>query len=52
MKYALSTGTWGLKTQSDRKGVAQVLQRVTYLGTISNLRRVVSPMTHRVSMYQ
>jgi DNA-directed RNA polymerase II subunit RPB2 len=49
MKYALSTGTWGVKTQSDRKGVAQVLQRITYLGTISNLRRVVSPMTHRVS---
>ena len=49
MKYALSTGTWGLKTQTDKKGVAQVLQRTTYLGTISNLRRVVSPMTHRVS---
>ena len=32
LKYALGTGNWGLKNQSKlRKGIAQVLQRLTYL---------------------
>ena len=43
MKYALATGNWGIKNQ-EKKGIAQVLQRLTYLGTLSSLRRVVSPM--------
>ena len=45
IKYALSTGNWGLKSQvKSRKGIAAVLQRLTYLGTLSNMRRIVAPM--------
>ena len=45
IKYALGTGNWGLKNQAkSRKGIAAVLQRLTYLGTLSNMRRVVAPI--------
>ena len=45
IKYALGTGNWGLKSQAkSRKGIAAVLQRLTYLGTISNLRRIAAPI--------
>jgi DNA-directed RNA polymerase II subunit RPB2 len=39
LKTALLTGAWSGK----RKGVAQMLQRITYLNTITSLRRVNSP---------
>lgn len=38
LKTALLTGAWGKK-----KGVAQMLQRLTYLQTLSSLRRINSP---------
>jgi len=38
IKTALLTGAWGKK-----KGVAQMLQRLTFLNTLSSLRRVNSP---------
>lgn len=38
LKAALLTGSWG-----KRKGVAQMLQRLTYLNTMSSLRRINSP---------
>lgn len=38
LKTALLTGAWG-----KRKGVAQMLQRLTYLQTLSSLRRINSP---------
>jgi len=38
LKAALLTGSWGRK-----KGVAQMLQRLTYLQTLSFLRRIDSP---------
>ena len=38
LKTALLTGAWGKK-----KGVAQMLQRLTYLQTLSSLRRLNSP---------
>jgi len=38
LKGALSTGAWGKK-----KGVAQMLQRLSFLQTISSLRRINSP---------
>jgi DNA-directed RNA polymerase II subunit RPB2 len=45
IKYALGTGNWGLKSQAkSRKGIAAVLQRLTYLGTLSNMRRIVAPI--------
>lgn len=37
---ALSTGTWG---SSKRKGVAQMLQRLTYKQFVSYLRRIMPP---------
>jgi DNA-directed RNA polymerase beta subunit len=40
LNQALSTGTWG---SANRKGVAQVLQRLTFLQTISYLRRIMIP---------
>ena len=45
-KYSLATGNWGIKNQLNRnkQGVAQVLNRLTYMATISNLRRVNTPM--------
>lgn len=38
LKTALLTGAWGKK-----KGVAQMLQRLSYLQTLSSLRRINSP---------
>ena len=37
----LSTGVWGI--QKARKGVAQALQRYSYLQTVSCFRRIVTP---------
>lgn len=37
---ALATGNWG---NSKKKGVAQMLQRMTYMQLISALRRVITP---------
>jgi len=48
LRYALSTGNWGVKTVGSyaniRQGVAQVLNRLTYLSSMSHLRRVNTPM--------
>ena len=45
IKLAFSTGNWGLKNQAKTKtAVTAVLQRMTYLGTLSNLRRIVAPL--------
>ena len=43
INYGLSTGNWGLKNQKNRKGIAQVLNRLSYLGFLSHLRRVQAP---------
>eukprot|EP00798_Chlamydomonas_sp_ICE-L_P023469 gene23469-biopygen11137 len=40
LKYPLSTGNWGIKTTRVRQGVAQVLNRLTFIATLSHLRRV------------
>ena len=42
INYCIGTGTWGLKNKNPRKGIAAVLQRLSYLQTLSSLRRVVS----------
>lgn len=48
MRYALSTGNWGIKSIGSftniRQGVAQVLNRLSYLSTLSHLRRLNTPM--------
>ena len=40
LKYGLATGNWGVKTSRPRQGVAQVLNRMTYVATLSHLRRI------------
>jgi DNA-directed RNA polymerase beta subunit len=44
MKYALATGNWGIKSNKNKQGVAQVLNRMTYNATLSHLRRVNTPL--------
>lgn len=46
MNRALSTGDFSVKqsNSSSKVGVAQVLNRLTYLGTLSHLRRVNTPL--------
>jgi DNA-directed RNA polymerase II subunit RPB2 len=45
IKRALSTGDFGIKSINTNKvGVAQVLNRLTYLSTLSHLRRVNTPI--------
>ena len=44
VKRALATGDFGIKnTNSNKVGVAQVLNRLTYPSTLSHLRRVSTP---------
>jgi DNA-directed RNA polymerase II subunit RPB2 len=43
-KRALSTGDFGIKNvNSNKVGVAQVLNRLTYVATLSHLRRISTP---------
>ena len=45
LKKALATGDFGIKnTNSNKVGVAQVLNRLTYISTLSHLRRVNTPI--------
>lgn len=44
LKRALSTGDFGLKQCSNKVGVAQVLNRLTYASGLSHLRRVNTPI--------
>jgi len=44
LKTALSTGNFGIKhTNSNKVGVAQVLNRLTYVSILSHLRRISTP---------
>ena len=44
IKYAMATGNWGLKNQMNKKGIAQVLNRLSYASYMSHLRRIVAPV--------
>ena len=46
MKYALATGNWGTNRagQVQKTGVAQVLQRLTFMSSLSHLRRLNTPL--------
>ncbi|KAI3386255.1 hypothetical protein SNEBB_000353 [Seison nebaliae] len=46
LKYSLATGNWGdqRKAHQTRAGVSQVLNRLTFVSTLSHLRRVNSPI--------
>jgi len=43
IKYAMATGNW----IAGQTGVSQLLDRVSYLATISHLRRVISPLSKK-----
>ncbi len=44
MRYALATGNWGIKSNKNKQGVAQVLNRMTYSATLSHMRRINTPI--------
>ena len=45
IKRALATGDFGIKNSNSNKvGVAQVLNRLTYIASLSHLRRINTPM--------
>lgn len=46
LKTALATGNWGKDKQGDvvKTGVAQVLNRLTFMSSISHLRRLNTPI--------
>ena len=45
IKRALATGDFGIKnTNSNKVGVAQVLSRLTYISSLSHLRRINTPI--------
>ena len=56
LRYALSTGNWGVKTigsfQNIRQGVGQVLSRMSHLSTLSHLRRINTPMEKNGKLVQ
>lgn len=47
MKYGLATGNWSTSktpVSASKKGIAQVLNRLSYIGALSHTRRVQSPL--------
>jgi DNA-directed RNA polymerase II subunit RPB2 len=52
MKYALATGNWGIKNLTSKVGVAQVLNRLSYNGTLSHLRRINTPIEKSSKLIQ
>ena len=45
LKRALATGDFGIKhTNSNKVGVAQVLNRLTYISSLSHLRSINTPV--------
>jgi len=45
LRYAVATGNWGLqKSQTNKAGVSQVLNRLTYTSALSHLRRLNTPI--------
>ena len=50
LKFSLATGNWGPKNTSSKVGVAQVLSRLSYLATLSNLRRMQVPIDKTTKM--
>ncbi len=44
LKYSLATGNWGANRAAAKAGVAQVLNRLTFMATLSHLRRLNTPI--------
>jgi DNA-directed RNA polymerase II subunit RPB2 len=49
IRYALGTGTWGMKSQAStaKKGIAQPINRLSYSSYISHMRRVNAPRAEK-----
>lgn len=56
IKYALSTGNWGIKSigsyQNIKQGVSQVLSRMSYNSTLSHMRRINTAMEKNGKLVQ
>ena len=39
----MATGNWGMKMNANKQGVSQVLNRLTFISTLSHCRRVQTP---------
>ena len=56
LRYALSTGNWGIKSQGNfqniKPGVSQVLNRMSYHSTLSHLRRINTAMEKNGKLVQ
>ena len=56
IKYALSTGNWHTTPakagSASKKGIAQILQRLSYLGYLSHMRRLNSPLERMGSKFE
>jgi len=56
LRYALSTGNWGIKSigsfQNIRQGVAQMYNRMSFLSSLSHLRRINTPMEKNGKLVQ
>ena len=44
LKYALATGNWGPQKLCKKQGIAQVLSRLSYISSLSHLRRINTPI--------
>ena len=44
LKSALATGNWGMKNNINKQGVSQVLNRLTFMSSLSHLRRISTPV--------
>ena len=44
LKSALATGNWGMKNNINKQGVSQVLNRLTFMSTLSHIRRISTPI--------
>ena len=40
----MSTGSWGMKNNASKQGVSQVLNRLTFMSTLSHTRRISTPI--------
>lgn len=53
MNYSISTGNWtdsSFKFMESKAGISQDLNRLTYVATLSHLRRLNTPMAHEGKM--
>lgn len=44
LKSALATGNWGMKNNINKQGVSQVLNRLTFMSSLSHMRRISTPV--------